>query len=192
MPQEKTFTVRPKQHCGTYGPKSNVAGQLDLPTVHGPSNGLVISLSVEANLKHLAEHNRSLLHYFYRPSNPQSGHGVLGIAHFIRPWKSLGNFPLPHPSYKEPEATEERILARMKEIVGDDRTEYKVREISTWSFNEVYTMHYSPPSRNVHGNSVHRHPPFGKLCISICIEDPVQYGLKDSIHAARQSEQVPA
>jgi 2-polyprenyl-6-methoxyphenol hydroxylase-like FAD-dependent oxidoreductase len=166
-------TVRSKQLAGADGPESTVARQLDLPMVHGPGNGFVISVWVEADLKHLTEHNRGLLHYLDRPDKPQPDYGVLGIAHFIKPWNDWVISLFPHPSYKKLEATEEQILARMKELVGDDSIEYKVKEISTWSFDEVYAKHYSSPSGNVHalGNSVHRHPPFGGLGISTCMED---------------------
>ncbi|USP77339.1 hypothetical protein yc1106_04613 [Curvularia clavata] len=166
-------TVRSKQLCGADGPESTVARQLDLPMVQGPGNGFVISVWVEADLKHLTEHNRGLLHYLDRPDKPQPDYGVLGIAHFIKPWNDWVISLFPHPTYKKLEATDEQILARMKELVGDDSIEYKVKEISTWSFDEVYAKHYSSPSGNVHalGNSVHRHPPFGGLGISTCMED---------------------
>ncbi|KAL6168144.1 hypothetical protein ACJQWK_05802 [Exserohilum turcicum] len=169
----ETYTVRSKQLAGADGPDSTVARQLDLPMVHGPGNGFVISIWVEADLKHLTEHNRGLLHYLDRPDKPQPDYGVLGIAHFIRPWNDWVISLFPHPSYKKLEATEEQILDRMKELVGDDSVEYKIKEISTWSFDEVYAKHYSSPSGNVHalGNSVHRHPPFGGLGISTCVED---------------------
>lgn len=169
----ETYTVRSKQLAGADGPDSTVAKQLDLPMVQGPGNGFVISVWVEADLKHLTEHNRGLLHYLDRPDKPQPDYGVLGIAHFIKPWNDWVISLFPHPSYKKLEATEEQILDRMKELVGDDTVEYKVKEISTWSFDEVYAKHYSSPSGNVHalGNSVHRHPPFGGLGISTCMED---------------------
>ncbi|KAL6702829.1 hypothetical protein ACN47E_000915 [Coniothyrium glycines] len=174
------YTVQSKQLAGADGPDSTVVRQLEIPMVHGPGNGFVISVWVDADLKHLTEHNRGLLHYLDRPDKPQPDYGVLGIAHFIKPWNDWVISLFPHPSYQKLEATEEQILARMKELVGDDSIEYKVKEISVWNFDEVYAKYYS--SGNVHavGNSVHRHPPFGGLGISTCMEDSFNLAWKMS------------
>lgn len=174
------YRVQSKQLAGADGPDSVVVKQLDLPLVRGPGNGFVISVWVDADLKHLTEHNRGLLHYLDRPDKPQPDFGVLGIAHFIKPWNDWVISLFPHPSYQKLEATEEQILDRMKDLVGDDTIEYKVKEISTWSFDEVYAKHYS--SGNVHavGNAVHRHPPFGGLGISTCMEDSFNLAWKIS------------
>lgn len=167
----ETYEVKSKQLIGADGPDSLVVRQLDIPLVHGPGNGFVISVWVDADLKHLVEPTRGLLHYVDRPDKPQPDFGVLGIAHFIRPWNEHVISLFPHPSYKKLVATEEEILARMKELIGDDTVEYKVKEISVWNFDEVYAKYYSKGNVHCVGNSVHRHPPFGGLGISTCMED---------------------
>lgn len=167
----ETYTVQSKQLAGADGPESTVVRQLELPLVRGPGNGFVTSVWLDADLTHLTDHNRALLNYLDRPDKPQPDYGMMGIAHFIKPWNSWDISLFPHPSYKKLEATEEQIIDRIKELVGDDTVEYKVKEISVWNFDEVHATHYS--SGNVHGvgSSVHRHPPFGGLGISTCLED---------------------
>lgn len=176
----EVFKVQSKQLAGADGPESQVVKQLDIPMVHGPGNGFVISVWVDADLKHLTEHNRGLLHYLDRPDKPQPDYGVLGIAHFIKPWNDWVISLFPHPSYQKLEATEEQILDRMKELVGDDSIEYKVKEISVWNFDEVYAKHYSEGNVHAIGNAVHRHPPFGGLGISTCMEDSFNLAWKIS------------
>ncbi|KAI8934153.1 hypothetical protein NX059_008906 [Plenodomus lindquistii] len=168
----ETYTLRSRQLVGADGPDSIVVKQLALPLIHGPGNGFVISVWVDADLSHLTKDNRALLHYLDRPDKPQPDYGVLGIAHFIRPFNEWVISLFPHPSYTHLTATDEQILDRVKELVGDDSVEYTVKEISTWNFDEVYAERYSEGS-NVHavGNAVHRHPPFGGLGISTCMED---------------------
>lgn len=176
----ETYKVQSKQLAGADGPDSTVVKQLEIPMVHGPGNGFVISVWVDADLGHLTQDNRALLHYLDRPDKPQPDYGVLGIAHFIRPFNDWVISLFPHPTYTKLEATEEQILARMRELVGDEDVEYKVKEISVWNFDEVYAKYYS--SGNVHaiGNAVHRHPPFGGLGISTCMEDSFNLAWKMS------------
>lgn len=176
----ETYTVRSKHLAGADGPESQVVRQLDIPLVHGPGNGFVISVWVDADLGHLVKPTRGLLHYLDLPDKPQPDYGVLGIAHFIKPWNDWVISLFPHPSYKKLEATEEQILARMKELIGDDTVEYKIKDISVWNFDEVYAKYYSHGNVHCIGNAVHRHPPFGGLGISTCMEDSFNLAWKIS------------
>lgn len=167
----ETYNVQSKQLAGADGPDSTVVRQLDLPLIRGPGNGFVTSVWLDADLSHLTNHNRSLLNYLDRPDKPQPEYGIMGIAHFIKPWNDWDISLFPHPSYKKLVATNEQIIERVKELVNDDTVEYKIKDVSVWNFDEVHAEYYS--SGNVHGvgASVHRHPPFGGLGISTCLED---------------------
>lgn len=165
------FTVRAKYMAAADGSNSTIVKELDIPLVHGPGNGFVISVWVDADLGHLVKPTPGLLHYLDRPDKPQPEYGVMGIAHFVKPWSNWVISLFPHPSYKKLVATEEQILHRMKELVGDDTIDYKVKMISVWDFDEVYAERFSHNNIHFLGDAVHRHPPFGGLGTSTCMQD---------------------
>jgi 2-polyprenyl-6-methoxyphenol hydroxylase-like FAD-dependent oxidoreductase len=166
-----TYKVRSKHLAAADGAKSQIVRELNIPLVHGPGNGFVISVWVKADLGHLVKPTPGLLHYLGLPDKPQPDYGAVGIAHFIKPWDDWVISLFPKPSYKKLEATEEQIMARIKELIGDDTIEYKVKGISVWDFDEVYAKYYSHGNIHCVGNAVHRHPPFGGLGTSTCMED---------------------
>ncbi|KAA8623205.1 UbiH 2-polyprenyl-6-methoxyphenol hydroxylase [Pyrenophora tritici-repentis] len=167
----ETYKVQSKQLAGADGADSTVVKQLDLPLVRGPGNGFVTSVWLDADLTHLTDHNRALLNYLQRPDKPQPEYGMMGIAHFIRPWKDWDISLFPHPTYKKLTATNEQVIERVKELVNDDTVEYKIKDVSVWNFEEVHAEHYSVGNVHGVGTAVHRHPPFGGLGISTCLED---------------------
>jgi 2-polyprenyl-6-methoxyphenol hydroxylase-like FAD-dependent oxidoreductase len=165
------YLVRSKHLAAADGAKSQIVRELEIPLVHGQGNGFVISVWVDADLGHLVKPTPGLLHYLGMPDKPQPDFGAIGIAHFIKPWSDWVISLFPHPSYKKLEATEEQILNRIKELIGDDTVDYKVKGISIWDFDEVYAEYYSHGNIHCIGNAVHRHPPFGGLGTSTCMED---------------------
>ena len=165
------YIIRSKHLAAADGAKSSIVRDLGIPLVHGPGNGFVISVWAEADLEHLVKDTPALLHYLGLPDKPQPDYGPLGIAHFIKPWNDWVISLFPSPTYTKLEATEEQIMARIKELIGDDSIEIKVKGISIWDFDEVYAEYYSHGNIHCVGNSVHRHPPFGGLGTSTCMED---------------------
>jgi len=174
----ETYKVKSRQLAGADGPESTVVRQANLPLVAGPGTGFVTTVWMEAELGHLVDHNRGLLNYLDRPDKPQPDFGVMGVSHFIKPWNDWDISLFPHPSYTELKATNEEIIARAKELVNEENAEYKIKDVSVWKFEEVHAEYFS--EGNVHGvgSSVHRHPPFGGLGISTCLEDSFNLGWK--------------
>ena len=180
----QTYAIRSKHLAAADGAKSQIVRALDIPLIHGPGTGFVISVWVEANIGHLVKPNPGLLHYLCAPEKAQPEYGLLGIAHFLKPWNEWVISLFPHPSYQKSEATEEQIMTRIKELIGDDTIEYKVKGTSIWNFDEVYAKYYSHGNIHCVGDAVHRHPPFGGLGASTCMEDSFNLAWKLS-HALR-------
>ncbi|KAF4553276.1 FAD-binding domain-containing protein 17 [Elsinoe fawcettii] len=166
-----TYSIRAKQLIAADGSNSQVVKDLELPLVHGPGNGFTTAVWIEADLTHLVKSSPGLLNYLVRPDKPAPPYGVMGNAHIVKPWNEWAVALFPHPQYKKMEATEEQLIHRVKELLGDETLDIKVKGIHVWNFEEVYAERYS--QNNVHclGDAVHRHPPFGGLGTSTCIQD---------------------
>ena len=112
-----------------------------------------------------------LLHVLTRPDKPVVPFGILGIARFIKPWTEWVIVLICHPTHKKITASTSEIMARARELIGDDTIQLKLKNMSIWKTNECYAEHYS--SGNVHclGDAVHRHPPHNGLGSNTCIQD---------------------
>lgn len=173
----RTSLVRCKYLAAADGVNSGIVRDLGIPMVNGEGSGSVISAWVEADLSHLCGPTPTLLNYLSLLDKPQPNYGPVGIAHFIEPWKNWVLSLFPHPSYKQ-DASDEMIMDRIKELIGDDTVEYNVKGIKTWVLKNFYAKTYSKGNVYCVGNAVHQHPPFGGLGTSTCLEDSFNLGWK--------------
>ncbi|CZT15470.1 related to phenol 2-monooxygenase [Ramularia collo-cygni] len=162
--------VRCKYLAAADGANSSILPMLDIPVVVEASSGSVTSVHVEADLGHLASPTPALLNYLGCLDAPQPLYGPIGIAHFIEPWKTWSLSLFPHPSCTQ-EPTDEMVMTRIKELIGDDSVHYEVKGIKTWALKNIYAEKYSQGKVYCVGNAVHQHPPFGGLGTSTCLED---------------------
>ncbi|KAK4609592.1 2,4-dichlorophenol 6-monooxygenase [Fulvia fulva] len=165
------YVVRSRFMCGADGPQSKIVKELDFPLNVGPGGGLAINVWIEADMGHLMTTTPALLSYLTRPDLAQPMYGMMGLAHFIKPWSEWVISLICHPAYQKVTATEDEIMARVKELIGDDTIPMKLKNISVWKTEEVYAEHYSKGNIHCLGDAVHRHPPFGGLGSNTCIQD---------------------
>lgn len=76
-----------------------------------------------------------------------------------------------HPTATKIEASEAEIMGRVKELIGDDSIEIKLKNKSIWRINECYAEEYSKGNVFCLGDAVHRHPPRNGLGSNTCIQD---------------------
>ncbi len=119
-----------------------------------------------------------LLHVLTRPDRPQPYFGLLGIARFIKPWTEWVIVLICHPTTTKIEASEAEIMDRVKELIGDDSIEIKLKNKSIWKTNECYAEQYSKDNVYCLGDAVHRHPPHNGLGSNTCIQDAFNLGWK--------------
>ena len=112
-----------------------------------------------------------LLHVLTRPDKPQPSFGLLGIARFIKPWTEWVIVLVCHPTVTKIEASEAEIMGRVRELIGDDSIEIKLKHKSIWKTNESYAEEYSKGKVHCLGDAVHRHPPHNGLGSNTCIQD---------------------
>ena len=116
-------------------------------------------------------HAPGAFHLMIRPDKPQSSFGLIGLARAVEPWTEWVIILVAHPSVTEITATEEDIMDRVRELIGDDSVEVKMKRISTWKVNECYVEKYSKGNVFCLGDAVHRHPPYNGLGSNTCIQD---------------------
>ena len=168
---QKTL-VRSKYLCGADGASSLVARSLDLHFIAQPSSELHIGVEIEADLSHLMKTTPGLIHVLTRPDKPQPLWGIAGIARCVTPWTewtiNLVCAPGIQERIKVPEA---EMLARVRELIGDDHVEIKIKSHAFWRINESFATQYSSGNVICLGDAVHRHPPHNGLGANTCIQD---------------------
>ena len=112
-----------------------------------------------------------LLHILTRPDKPQPYFGLLGLARFITPWTEWVIVLIAHPTITKIEASVPEIMARARELIGDDSIDIKLKNMSIWKTNECYAEQYSKGRVHCLGDAVHRHPPHNGLGSNTCIQD---------------------
>ena len=122
--------------------------------------------------------NPGLLHVLIRPDKPPPDFGLIGIARYIVPWTEWLIVLIANPELKKITATEDEIMARVKELIGDDSIKLKLKDISMWRINECYAERYSKGNVFCLGDAVHRHPPHNGLGSNTCIQDSYNLGWK--------------
>ncbi|KKA24448.1 hypothetical protein T310_1477 [Rasamsonia emersonii CBS 393.64] len=165
------FVVVSKFLCGADGARSSIVRDLQLPLHHGPGGGLALNVLVEADLSRLMANSEGLLHMLLCPHKPAPPFCAMAIARFIKRWDEWVFVLLAAPGVKEITATPDEILARVKELIGDDSVQVTLKRISTWQINECYASEYSRGNVFCLGDAVHRHPPHNGLGSNTCIQD---------------------
>ncbi|KAL8714647.1 MAG: hypothetical protein Q9220_001596 [cf. Caloplaca sp. 1 TL-2023] len=168
---KQKILIRSKYLCAADGAGSRIVKELDLPLHDLPGGGLSINLLVEADMSHLMKTSPGLLHVLTRPDKPPPYFGILGIARFIKPWTEWVIVLICRPGTTRIEASEEEIMARVQELIGDDSIPIKLKNKSIWRTNECYAEQYSKGNVHCLGDAVHRHPPHNGLGSNTCIQD---------------------
>ena len=135
--------IQSKYLAGADGGKSEVVRQLDLPLADIPGGGLATNVIVEADMTHIVQHSRGLLHGVVQPDRENPDFAWAGIARMLKPWHEwlFGFFPA--PGILEIKATEEDWRRRVREFIGDDSVEVEIKSISHWRINECFANEFS-------------------------------------------------
>ncbi|KAL8996043.1 MAG: hypothetical protein Q9169_004355 [Polycauliona sp. 2 TL-2023] len=165
------ITVVSRYLCGADGGRSTVAEKLQLPFNNTPGGGLALNVLCEADLGPLLLHSQGLIHMLLRPDIPQPDFCTFAIARFVKPFTEWVFVLLSKPGITKVTASEDDIMAHVRNLIGDSSIPVKMKQISTWKVNECYAELYSRGNVLCLGDAVHRHPPFNGLGSNTCIQD---------------------
>ena len=97
----------------------------------------------------------------------------------VRPWTEW--VVSMHPSTKdgkEFEPTEQDILRRLLQMIGDDTVQIKILSKFRWSINDQVARTWQRGNVICIGDAVHRHPPINGLGSNTCINDAMNLAWK--------------
>ncbi|OQO01299.1 hypothetical protein B0A48_12852 [Cryoendolithus antarcticus] len=197
---DHTYTIRCKHLFGADGGRSRIAKSLGLPFTEKPGGGFAINLLIEADMSHIIDDRKGNLHWLLQPDREAPDFAWIGCIRMVKPWHEWLCIIFPKPGAERKARPAEDYVDRVRELIGDDSIEFKIKGVSTWQINETSANVYSKGSVFCLGDAVHRHPPNHGLGSNTCIQDAhnlawkVAYvncgwagrGLLDTYNAERQ------
>ncbi len=167
----RSYQVQSKYLFGADGARSRIATQLELPMIKRPGQGFAVNILMEADMTHLMETRMGNLHWLLTPDKEHPDHAWIGCIRVVKPWHEWLCIIFPSPGAEKKARSEEDYVQRVREFIGDDSIEVKIKGISTWQINETAAEYYSKGNVFCLGDAVHRHPPNHGLGSNTCIQD---------------------
>ncbi|KAI1747721.1 FAD binding domain-containing protein [Xylaria castorea] len=165
------LTVISNYLCGADGARSIVAREVQLPFHDASGGGFAVNVWFEADLSHLMAHSPGLIHMLIKPDKPQPDYCAIAITRQVTPFSEWVISMLAKPGVTEVTASQDEIIAHVRDLIGDAAVQIKVKGFSTWSIRDCYAEKYSHGRVFCLGDAVHRHPPFNGLGSNTCIQD---------------------
>src|SRR5213592_568322 len=88
-------------------------------------------------------HSPGLITMLINPDKPQPDYCAIAITRQVKPFSEWMISMLAKPGVTEVTASEEEIVAHVKELIGDASVGVKVKGISTWTIKDCYAEQYS-------------------------------------------------
>lgn len=163
---QETYQIRAKYVIGCDGSKSLVAR--DLGFEYDGEHGLrdCITVWVEADLAKYTKHRSGALFFVISPGSKD----FLSVWTCVEPWNEWSTIFFLEGE-KSHEITEESVMARVQDAIGDRNVEVKIKKVSDWQINHVVAKHYRKGRAFIAGDAAHRHPPAGGLGSNTSIQD---------------------
>lgn len=168
--RDHTFTLRARFLVGADGARSAVAEDAGLEIVGELGRASTAYVQFTADLTEHMSHRPSILNWIMSPA---AGYGEIGMGllRAIEPWTSWIAGWGYDPAEGEPDFSEEVVVAKIRELVGDPDLDVRIDGTSTWQVNQAYASSYSAGRVFCAGDAVHRHPPSGGLGSNTCVQD---------------------
>ncbi len=188
----QNYRVRSKYLFGADGARSQIIRQLGIPMIKRPGQGYAVNILMEADMKHLMENRMGNLHWILTPDKEHPSHAWIGCIRMVKPWHEWLCIIFPTPEAERKTWSEADYIKRVREFIGDDSVEVKIKGISTWMINETAAEEYSRGNVFCIGDAVHRHPPNHGLGSNTCIQDAHNLAWKVAyVDKGRIGNQVP-
>jgi 2,4-dichlorophenol 6-monooxygenase len=166
----ETYQIRAKYIIGADGGRSRVAEVVGLPMEGQMGRAGSMNIIVNADLSKYVAHRPSVLYWVLQPGAQIGGIGA-GLVRMVRPWNEwliIWGYDIEQGERK---LTDDEAVSIVRNLVGDENLEVKIRSTSTWTVNEMYAGYYSVGRVHCMGDAVHRHPPTNGLGSNTSIQD---------------------
>src|SRR5580698_6167668 len=166
----ETYEIRAKYLIGADGGRSRVAEVIGLPMEGQMGRAGSMNIIVNADLSKYVAHRPSVLYWVLQPGAQIGGIGA-GLVRMVRPWNEwliIWGYDIEQGERK---LSDDEAVSIVRNLVGDENLEVKIRSTSTWTVNEMYAGYYSVGRVHCMGDAVHRHPPTNGLGSNTSIQD---------------------
>lgn len=160
------FEIRARYMIGCDGARTLVGEQGSF-TYEGEA-GLASAITVwmEADLTRYAAHRSGALFFNCVPGSEDLC-SVWTVVEPFTEWNAIFARHGGEPS----ELDEDSVMARVREAIGDDDVQVKIKKISEWKVNHVVASNYRDGRLFIAGDAAHRHPPANGLGSNTSIQD---------------------
>lgn len=164
--------IRCKFLFGADGARSRILKQLDLPLKQKPGGGLAWNVLVKADLSKFVEHRKGNLHWCYQHDLDHPDFAWIGFPRMVKPWNEWVFIMFPVQGYvADPPPTEAQWTKRIQQMIGDDKIDFTILNVSKWLINDIVATKYAKGNVFCLGDAVHRHPPSNGLGSNTCVQD---------------------
>ncbi|CAE7593651.1 tfdB [Symbiodinium microadriaticum] len=162
----ETYEVRAKYVIGCDGSKSLVGRELGFE--YDGKHGLhdCITVWIEADLAKYTKHRSGALFFVISPGSQD----FLSIWTCVEPWNEWSTIFFLNGQTRD-DITEDAVLERVRDAIGDPDVDVTIRKISDWQINHVVAKQYRKGRAFIAGDAAHRHPPAGGLGSNTSIQD---------------------
>ncbi|MBZ7924298.1 FAD-dependent monooxygenase [Ensifer adhaerens] len=183
----KELTVRSKFLVGADGGNSKVAEHANLPFEGKMGVGGSINILFEADLSRHVAHRPSVLYWVLQPGADVGGIGM-GLVRVVRPWHEwliVWGYDINEPA---PEITDDFAVKIVRDLIGDQGLQPKIKSVSTWTVNNQYATRMSNGRVFCMGDATHRHPPSNGLGSNTSIQDAFNLAWKLAMVIKNQAD----
>ncbi|KAL9079888.1 MAG: hypothetical protein Q9157_001290 [Trypethelium eluteriae] len=168
---KRTIRIVSRYLCGGDGAGSSVVRQTGLPfhdtTVPG---ALALNVWYEADLTDIYRLNPGLLHAIATPEIDGPPWGLVAINRIVRPYTEFLMIMIGTPGVSN-KVSEVEIRNRLRDFLGNDSINIKIKGVSRWRINEAYAEKISDGNIFGLGDAIHRHPPGNGLGSNTSFQD---------------------
>lgn len=161
--------IRAKYVVGADGGRSTVADQLGF-TFRGEAGlGAAANVWLEADLTAYTAHRPGTLYWMCQPGNDYWVGSGTWIC--VKPWTEWVLLFMYGPAEGEPDLSEEAVIARAHQTIGDPSVDITIKSTSLWQINHLVANDYRRGRAFLVGDAAHRHPPANGLGTNTSIQD---------------------
>lgn len=165
----ETYAVHSSYLIGADGARSAVVKALEIP-ISGKQINTAFNVHIQADLTKYIAHRPGSLNWILNPEAPEWS--AVGNFRMVRPWHEW--VVSMHPATKNGtrfEPTEQDIIKRLYQMIGDDQVPIKILSSFEWTINDQVANHWQRDRILCIGDAVHRHPPINGLGSNTCLSD---------------------
>jgi 2,4-dichlorophenol 6-monooxygenase len=166
----RELTIHSKFLIGADGGNSKVAEHAGLRFEGKMGVAGSMNILFEADLSRYVAHRPSVLYWVLQPGADVGGIGM-GLVRMVRPWNEwliVWGYDINQPAPQVDDAFATKVV---RELVGVDDIEPKIKSVSTWTVNNMYATTISNGRVFCMGDATHRHPPSNGLGSNTSIQD---------------------